>query len=196
MKAVTKVLNRRLWDAAVKVQKFLASNQIDNCVIGGLAVNRWGDPRTTSDVDLTLIVPFGDEKATATTVLQAFASRIEAPFEFAIRARILLVVDPDGVKLDLSLGGLPFELRMLNRSSWWKVDGLEPVRTCSAEDLVITKAFASRPQDWIDVERIVIRQKERLDRSLILSELEPLVSLKEEPEILERLKRLFRANSL
>lgn len=53
------------------------------------------------------------------------------------------------------------------------------------------KAFASRPQDWIDVEKVIIRQGERLDRTLILEELAPLSELKEEPEILEHVERLF-----
>jgi len=32
------------------------------------------------------------------------------------------------------------------------------VRTCSAEDLVVLKVFAGRPQDWIDVEGTIVRQ--------------------------------------
>jgi hypothetical protein len=66
------------------------------------------------------------------------------------------------------------------------------IRTCSAEDLVVLKSFASRPQDWIDVEKVIIRQGPRLDRALIIEELKPLAELKEEPEILSRLDQLFR----
>jgi hypothetical protein len=31
------------------------------CFIGGLAVQRWGEPRETVDVDLTLLTGFRDE---------------------------------------------------------------------------------------------------------------------------------------
>lgn len=35
--------------------------------------------------------------------------------------------------------------------------------TCSAEDLVVLKAFAGRPRDWAGVETIVARRSAQLD---------------------------------
>jgi hypothetical protein len=32
------------------------------------------------------------------------------------------------------------------------------IRTCSAEDLIVYKAFADRPRDWVDVKGILLRQ--------------------------------------
>jgi len=189
------MLDSGLWEAAVEIQDFLQVKGIPNCIIGGLAVNRWGEPRATSDVDATLVVGFGNERSTAELILQSYKSRVANPLEFAIRARILLIENSAGVKLDLSLGGLPFEERVLKRSSTWEVESLHSIRTCSAEDLAVLKAFAARPQDWIDVERIVIRQGKHLDRNLVVNELEPLVQLKEEPEILSRLDLIFSRNS-
>jgi hypothetical protein len=49
------------------------------------------------------------------------------------------------------------------------------------------KAFAARPKDWVDLEGIMIRQGDRLDWAYISMQLQPLVELKEEPEIIERL---------
>jgi hypothetical protein len=31
------------------------------CFVGGIAVQRWGEPRVTRDVDLTLLTGFGSE---------------------------------------------------------------------------------------------------------------------------------------
>lgn len=188
------MLDSGLWEAAVEIQDFLQVKAIPNCIIGGLAVNRWGEPRATSDVDATLVVGFGNERSTAEMILQSYKSRVANPFEFAIRARILLIENSAGVKLDLSLGGLPFEERVLERSSTWEIESLRSIRTCSAEDLVVLKAFAARPQDWIDVERIVIRQGKHLDRNLVVNELQPLVQLKEEPDIVSRLDLIFSRN--
>lgn len=53
------------------------------------------------------------------------------------------------------------------------------------------KAFADRAQDWADVEMVVRRQGRLLDRSSILANLEPLVELKEAPEILDKLRGLL-----
>ena len=60
--------------------------------------------------------------------------------------------------------------------------------TCSAEDLVIMKAFAGRAQDWFDLENVIIRQGARLDWPYIIYELKPLLELKGTPEVLDRLK--------
>lgn len=65
-----------------------------------------------------------------------------------------------------------------------------PLRTCSAEDLVVMKAFASRGQDWTDVERVIQRQGKNLDWDYIRDELRPLAELKGAAEILQRLEGL------
>ncbi len=64
------------------------------------------------------------------------------------------------------------------------------IRTCSAEDLVVMKLFASRPMDIRDAEGVVLRHNEQLDWTYIDEQLGPLVELKEEPEILLTLARL------
>lgn len=186
------MLDEGLWQTAVELQRYLDSQKLAFSFIGGIALQRWGEPRMTSDVDATVVVPFGSERAVATEILKRYQSRIDDPISFATQARILLLQDLQGNRIDLSIGGMPFEERMLERASYWNVLGKNQIRTCSAEDLVILKAFASRPQDWIDIKNVAIRQAARLNRSLILEELTPLVELKEAPEILVQLEQLFQ----
>ena len=66
------------------------------------------------------------------------------------------------------------------------------LRTCSAEDLVVMKAFANRERDWLDVETVLLRQGERLNWKQIMAELKPLTELKESPQIPDRLEELRR----
>ena len=181
-----------LWQTAIDLQRFLESSEFKVIFIGGIVVQRWGEPRVTGDVDATILVEFGTESSAATEILKRYQSRIDDAVSFAIQARILLLQDLRGNKIDLSLGGMPYEERLWSRSSLWQVPGLGHIRTCSAEDLIILKAFASRPQDWIDVKNIIIRQGNRLDRELISSELSILAELKEEPEIMTQLDQIFR----
>lgn len=185
------MIDQSLWRTAIELQKYLDTAGHRFCFIGGLVVQRWGQPRMTGDVDATVLCAFGDENRLAKEILQHYQSRIENPIQFAIRARILLLQDSLRNKIDLSIGGLDFEQRIIERSSAWGPQGGVQIRTCSAEDLIILKAFASRDQDWIDVKNVLIRQAEKLDRGLIREELAPLANLKEEPEILERLEALF-----
>ena len=63
------------------------------------------------------------------------------------------------------------------------------LHTCSAEDLIVMKAFAAHTRDWLDVEGILIRQSGHLDWSYIHSQLQPLVEIKESPEILDELAK-------
>ena len=62
--------------------------------------------------------------------------------------------------------------------------------TCSAEDLVVLKAFASRPQDWLDIESVAVRQHRVLDWNLVFEELEPLAAVREVPGILDQLRQI------
>ena len=185
------MISRGLWESARDLQMFLDSCAYSFCFIGGIAYQRWGEPRVTSDLDVTVIVSFGEEKPVLQNLLRRYQPRIPDPVRFALQSRVLLLQDIAGHGIDLSLGGMPFEERVVQRSTLWGIPGSGNIRTCSAEDLVVMKAFASRPQDWIDVEKVVIRQGNRLNRDLILDELRPLVELKEEPEILDQLTRIF-----
>ena len=64
--------------------------------------------------------------------------------------------------------------------------------TCSAEDLIVLKAFADRSQDWMDVEGIIMRQGDHLNSSHIFQQLTTLSELKEAPEIVDKLNRLMK----
>lgn len=175
--------------AAAELQAVCEAQRWRYCFIGGLALQRWGEPRETVDVDLTLLTGFGGEERFVETLLGQYAARIKDAAPFALRNRVLLLRAASGVGLDIALGGLPFEESAVTRSSLFMFPGDQPIRTCSAEDLIVMKAFAARPKDWLDVEGIIIRQSGKLDWQYILGQLEPLAELKDAPEILDELKR-------
>jgi len=79
----------------------------------------------------------------------------------------------------------------VSRSSPFFVAEDVSLLTCSAEDLIVFKAFAGRAQDWIDIEGITFRQHRRLDEGLIWQELTPLLELKEDDQTGPRLRRLL-----
>jgi len=59
-----------LFLAAQEVQHLCEGEGWDFCFIGGLAVQRWGEPRLTRDVDLTLLTGFGAEGAYVARLLE------------------------------------------------------------------------------------------------------------------------------
>jgi hypothetical protein len=175
--------------AAAELQAVCESQGWQFCFIGGLALQRWGEPRETTDADMTLLCDFGKEEPFIRILLQHFAGRIPDAGQFAQERRVLLLRSIRGVGLDVALGALPFEELLVQRSSFFDYPPGIPLRTCSAEDLVVLKAFAGRGQDWVDVERIIVRQSGKLDWSYITEQLRPLAELKESPEILDQLDR-------
>lgn len=175
--------------AAADLQAVCVAERWRFCFIGGLAVQRWGEPRETVDVDLTILTGFHDEMRFVSTLVERFEPRIDDAGEFARVNRVLLLRAASGVGLDIALGGLPFEETAVNRSSVFTFPPDVPLRTCSAEDLIVLKAFADRAKDWVDVEGIIIRQSGGIDWPYVRTQLAPLVELKEAPEILRQLER-------
>lgn len=181
-------------EAALELQRFLEKENLSFCVIGGVALQRWGETRMTTDADATVLTDWVHDESVTDLLLSNFAGRIPNAREFGLQHRVLLLRSARGVALDIALGALPFEENAVARSSLWALPGNRHLRTCSAEDLIVHKSFASRPQDWIDVESIIIRQQGRLHKKLILEELKPLAELKEDDSIVPKLEKLMKAS--
>ena len=182
--------------AAAELQAVCVDEGWQFCFIGGLAVQRWGEPRLTQDADLTVITGFGGEAPFVDALLAHFEGRLPDAREFALRNRVLLLRSSRGIPLDVALGAMPFEDRAVARASDFMIAPSAVILTCSAEDLVVFKAFAGRPRDWLDIEGIAIRHAGRLDERLIWDELVPLLELKESPEDARQLRAILdRARS-
>jgi hypothetical protein len=186
----------RLFEAAAEIQRFFVERGWLHTVIGGLAVQRWGEPRQTRDVDLALLTGIGGEHEFVDTILARFPARRPDGRAFALTHRVLLAQSTAGVPLDISLAALPYEARVMSRSSPFAFTPDCVITTCSAEDLVVLKAFADRPQDWLDVEGIIVRQGRALDRALVLQELRELLDLKEDLGPQGALTKLFEKHLL
>lgn len=182
-------------DAAAELERFLRGRGFAFCFIGGIAVQRWGEPRYTADADATLLTGFRDEAKYVDALVEQFKARVPDPRAFAAQNRVLVLLASNGVPLDVSLGGMPFEERSVSRASRGKIGG-KLLTTCSAEDLVVHKAFAGRDRDWGDVRNVIIRQGKKLDTRLIFEELEPLLELKEDHEAAPKLRKLLAARGL
>jgi hypothetical protein len=182
-----------LFGLALELQEICRRHRWSFCVIGGLAVQHWGEPRFTKDVDLTLLTGFGGEEEYVDELLAVYPPRIEDARDFALQNRVLLLQSREGIGIDIALGALDFERLAIERASDVEVMAGKSLYLCSAEDLIVMKAFADRPLDWHDIEGIITRQSSAsLDWSYIFLQLEPLCEVKGAPDILPRLLRLQR----
>jgi hypothetical protein len=170
--------------AAREVLSVLEAAGRPACLIGGLVVSRWGQPRATTDADFSVLTPFGEEEAVIDILLARFPVRRPDARTFALSYRVLLLVAESGVKIDVALAALPFEIEAIEDATPWDIAPGVAVRTCSAEHLVVYKLVAGRPQDLLDMETVVRRQGRRLDLSRIRRWAREFAEIKEDPDLL------------
>ncbi len=183
-----------LVEVALELQSTCLARQWPFCIIGGLAVQHWGEPRFTKNVDMTVLTGFGGEEPIVHALFAIYEPRIDDARSFALMNRVLLLKARGGIGIDIALGALDFELSAVGRAKDILVLKEKSLRLCSAEDLIVMKAFADRGIDWHDIEGILTRQGHgALDWLYIFKQLEPLCEVKEAPEILPRLRALWEA---
>lgn len=155
-------------------------------------VSRWGEPRATTDVDLSVLAPYGDEERALQCLLTTFEERRPNIREFALLRRVVLIKTGDGVSVDVALAAFPFELEAIQSASPWEIVPGVTIRTCSAEHLLVYKLVAGRPRDLLDVEGIVRRQRGRLDVEQIRQWGRQFAELKEDPDLLRPFENTLR----
>lgn len=142
-------------------------------VFGAEAVNLYGFPRKTADLDLT--IDLGARRAMEIVPpLRHAGFEPRFPDEAFIRATRVLPVVHKATKLpvDLVLAGPGLEQLFLERVRYQRVATVE-VPVIAPEHLVVTKILAGRPKDLEDVrELLAIRDIDRDEVDALLTELD------------------------
>ena len=186
----------RLLQAAEEIQQFCRSRDWRFCFIGGIAVQRWGEARLTRDADVTVFTGIGDESRYVGELLGGFASRLDDAREFALSNRVLLLRASNGIPLDITLGALPFEDRAVASSSAEEIVAGVRLQLVAPGPLVVFKVFANRPQDWLDVEGIIVKSGRLIDWSEVRADLAALLELKDDTTALGRLDEVLARHSI
>lgn len=183
-----------LINGLLEVVSFLEEFAVPHMVIGGFANLVWGVPRTTMDLDITVRVAEQDLPDFLKEIGKKFSILPDDPMEFVKETRVLPVQTSTGIRVDLILAGLPYEISALGRARQVMIHG-HPVRICSPEDLVIHKIISSRPRDREDVEGIFRQQGSNLDfvyMDPIVHELAEALGRSDLTEFYEALKKSAR----
>ena len=91
--------------------------------------------------------------------------------------------------IDLSLGILPFEVEMVERSNMVEIGSIK-LRLPTPEDLIIMKAIAHRPKDFGDIQAIAVSHPD-LDKERIRFWVEQFGDALEWPGLWEEIARLL-----
>ena len=180
----------RLLVAAQEIQHFCRIRAWRFCFIGGIAVQHWGEARLTRDADVTVFTGIGDESSYVDELLGAFASRIDDARDFALANRVLFLRASNAIPLDITLGALPFEDKAVSAARDEEIVADVRLRLASPGALVVFKVFANRPQDWLDVEGIIVKSGGLIDWKDVRADLRALLVLKGDTSALARLDQL------
>ena len=164
-------------------------------VFGAQAVAAYGVPRTTADVDVTVML--GTKSVTQlTAALQrvGFVLKVNDA-AFVVATRVLpLKHSGSGWDLDVVLAGPGVEELFMGRTRTLPVAGLK-VPLIALEDLIATKLLAQRPKDLEDV-RGLLRTAVDLDRARlteIVALLEEALDMSDLAPLLAQLDREVKA---
>ena len=160
-------------------------------VIGGIAASLLGQPRLTADLDAVILLSTQDlPKLIEVAVSEGLITRITEAEAFARKNRVLLLQHANsGIKIDISLGILPFESEMVERAQVIELGGLI-VRLPTPEDLIIMKAVAHRPKDLMDIQSIAASHP-NLDKERIRSWVGQFGEALDWPELWNEIEKLF-----
>jgi hypothetical protein len=119
--------------ALIGIVALLESLGIPYMIIGGFANAVWGEPRATIDIDVTVWIAEPDIPAAVARITSQLHARVPDPLAFAMQTRVLPLVGPEGVQIDVILGMLIFEEEAIQRAVTQPVAGI-PVRFCTPEE--------------------------------------------------------------
>jgi hypothetical protein len=183
----------RMTQALSALADALAAIDSPGMVIGGIAVIARGFLRTTRDIDAT--VEAGDVdlgELVAALTAHGIVPRIDDAVVFAKRHQVLLMKHAQtDVPIDMSLAWLPFESEAIAAAEFVEIQGVR-LRVARAEDLVVYKAVAWRPQDQEDIKRLLRLHHRSIDLGRVRRLVGDFAEVMEEPERVAELERLLR----
>ncbi len=188
-------MEKNLRAALRRAVKFLNENKISYALFGGIALSQWGFDRYTRDVDLKLLVPNTKYPEMRATLRKAFPVPAR---EHLPKTSPVVAVMIEGVIVDFSLAYPGYEELVVERANLHNLDRLQ-VRIATAEDLIILKIIAGRPQDLIDIQGLLNARVGKLDEFYLEEWLTQFADAMEKPvfltqyhEFLKKAKQIVR----
>lgn len=173
------------------LQNLLTQFNDRGVIIGGIAASLLGTPRYTADLDAVFLLGVEDiPKLFQAASEQGITPRLPDAEAFARKNRVLLLRHvASGIDIDLSLGLLPFEIEMVDRSTLFEAGAIK-LRLPTPEDLIILKSVAHRPKDILDIQEI-IKSHPKLDQERIEFWVKQFAEALESPDLWQDIKKLL-----
>ncbi len=179
-----------LFRSIVSLQQRLREAGVASAVIGGVAVGIWGEPRTTRDVDLKILLKRADAPRLLEIITPAYTPLQADPLAALTRNGVLFVQDALATRLDLLLTDTSFDAKAIHRAQKIELQPGLTAQVCSPEDLIIYKLISIRPRDHSDAESIIRRQGAVLDDKYVLAWLQLFEKALDDSTLMATYKRM------
>lgn len=174
-----------------KVVTFLNKGEYSYLIIGGIAAGTLGEPRVTGDVDVDIMVSRED--------IPGFLDKAEKAGFKVSKEKCVRAVEQTGTfqinygyfHIDFIISSTDLEMQAFKRKKTIKLYNIKAFFP-TPEDLILFKIVPGRKQDLLDVERIIIRHKEKLDIDYLKTWARKLCDQAEDMRIWNELKRLLK----
>ena len=174
-----------------KIVTFLNTEKYKYLIIGGIAAGTLGEPRVTGDVDVDLMTSADD--------IPDFLDKAKKAGFKVSKEKCLRTAEQTGTfqiyygdfHIDFIIASTDLENQAFKRR---KTIGLYGIKAFfpTPEDLVLLKIIPARKQDLLDVERIILRHKGKLDTDYLKTWARKLCDEAEDMRIWNELKRLLK----
>ena len=175
------------------LQKLISRLGQRGVVIGGIAASVLGQARYTEDIDAMFLLSVHDiPRFLAEAKQEGIEPRIENAADFAKKNRVFLLRHTlTATNIDISLGIMPFEQEVIERSSIREFEDSLRVRLPTPEDLIIMKAIAHRPKDLEDIRTLVMKYPD-LDFERVRSWVRDFAETLETPQLWNEIEKILK----
>ncbi len=132
--------------------RLLNSSEVEYLVIGGYAVNYYGYPRATADMDVWVGIDPGNAQKMAAALQEFGFPQAEAKMFRETGNVIRMGVPPLRIEVLTSISGVEFT-RAFPKRTFAMIDGV-PVNLIGLEDLKANKKASGRFKDLTDLEQL------------------------------------------
>ena len=181
------------FEPLVSVLRLLARFNERGVIIGGTAFSILGKARYTEDIDAMFLLSIRDiPRFLEAAKEEGIEPRIENAAKFARKSRVLLLKHSiTNTNIDISLGVLPFEQEVVERSIVHQIDATLQIRLPTPEDLIILKAVAHRPKDLEDIRTLADKYPD-LDTARIEGWVKSFAEVLEMPALWDDIAEFFK----
>lgn len=156
-------IEAHLIEGFVQLNQFLIDHDLRFCLIGGIAAGYWGEPRFTRDIDFTI---FSQKKSFDEIV--SLLEKNNFIYKLIENSQCQISKwNKINFWADLILAETDYQDLVIDRAMKINLFEVE-TKICSAEDLMILKMIAGRRQDYLDIENILKKNLNQLDKSYLL----------------------------